>query len=186
MKKVITIVSLSLVGMLILTTIILACITVGKIPAFETPTNLVVYSDELGGPNKSNENAAITKVQDLMKNGVKQKLLQSWFGGTIDNMSVETTESTNYTVSRSNSDETKVVFEYKYGDDKKSIKIEGKSYDYYSIIFQVSDSQSRSVMTAYLIDSKPGDTASFHTKVMIEGNFADLYLAVRALIESHI
>ena len=184
MKKVLTIVSLSVVGVLLLTTIILACITVGGVPAYATPTGVVVYSDDLG-VKKTNEDASAGKIISSMKKGVEQKLLPAIFEGTLHNMKVTTSESRHY-VQRSNSDNSKVLFEFKY-NEKHTMTVNGSKIEYYSLIFEVKDSKQRDSMRIYAVAEDSSSTSvAYYTTIDVEGSFASLYVLVRGLIEAHL
>ena len=186
MKKVITIVSLSLVGILILTTIILACITVTGTIDFGTPSQLVVYWDDLGEFNKD---ASAKKLIDKIEEGTKQKYLTGLFEGTLDNISVETRSEDEHKayISRENDQENRVLFELKY-DEEQSIKVEGETIKFHSLVVEITD-ENRDQLIVYAIPNfiANGTTSvGYYTKITINGDFTDVYMMVKGFVEEYV
>lgn len=187
MKKVLTIVSLSVVGVLLLTTIILACITVGGVPAYATPTGVVVYQHEILGKDihRFNADESASKITSTMKKGVEQKLLPAIFEGTLHNMKVTTSASRSY-VQRDNSEDSVVKFEFKY-NEKQTMTVNGTKIEYSSLIFEVKDSKTRDTMKVYAIEPESSGSSGsvpYFTTIDVEGSFSSLYVLVRGLIEA--
>lgn len=183
MKKVLTIVSLSLVGLLLITTIVLACINVGSPLNLKTPNGVVVYSSDLG-VGKSDEDAAAEDIINHINKGATQKYLQALFGGTLNSTRVTTSEARQY-VSRNNSVLEKAVFEFQY-DEQQKMTIQGKEISYYSIVFEVQESQERNTLKACFIpENTNSSSAPYYTAVEVDGNFGELFAYIRTLIESH-
>lgn len=184
MKKVLTIVSLSIVGALLLATIILACIPVGSLPNFSNPTGVVIYSSELGGGvGKVDEDDKASNITSKMQSAVKQRCLSAIFNGTLKNMSIKTMESTSY-VSRSNSDTTKALFEYKYAG-KQTMTVNGVTFEYTSLLFEVKENDARDTMKIYVINDKTGDSVIYSHLISVDGNYSELFVYINELIEAH-
>lgn len=184
MKKVLTIISLSTVGLLLIATIVLACIPVGSLPCFASPAGVVIYDDDLG-VDKVNEDSEANNITSKMQAGVKQRLLQAIFDGTLKNVRVETKTSNGY-ISRSNSKDDVVVFEYKYNAEQ-TITVNGSSYEYKSIIFEINENDERDTMKMYLInDDTTSSSAPYRTSISVDGNFGDAFAYVKDLIEKYI
>lgn len=185
MKKVITIISLSLVGLLILTTIILSCITVSAKVNFGSPSQLVIYSNDLGNPYKVNKDDKAEEVINAIINGTKQKYLPALFNKTLDNVSVETQETRSY-FSRSNSTDGKVVFEFKYLE-KQTITVEGKEISFYSLGVEIEESQERNTIKLYAIaEDTSSSSVGYYTTIKVTGEFADAYLLIQGYINEYI
>ncbi len=185
MKKVITIVSLSLVGILILTTIILSCITVGAKINFGDPSQLVIYSTDLGSPNKVNKDDKAEEVIKTFTRATNQKYLPALFEGTLKNVTVKTSETKSY-FSRSNSDDNKVIFEFKY-DEEQKITVKGEELSFYSLGFEVTESQERNIMKIFVItDNSSSSSVGYNTSIEVSGEFADLYLLIKGYINEYI
>lgn len=185
MKKVLTITSLSIVAALLIATIVLACIPVGSIPSFASPDAVIVYDSDLG-VGKANEDAAKDDLIAEMKAGVKQQCLPAIFNGTLDNIRVNTTETKNYKTRGDNGD-SKVLFEFKY-DSVQEIKVDGTTINYYCLLFEVNESVERGTMTIYVMEDQSSissSSAPYKTTIEVDGNFGNLYAAVRELIDAH-
>lgn len=184
MKKVLTIVSLSIVGALLLATIILACIPVGSLPSFSNPTGVVVYSSELGEIGKVDEDDKASNITSKMQSAVKQRCLSAIFNGTLKNMSIKTIEGT-YFVPRSNSDTTKAKFEYKYAG-KQTMTVNGVTFEYSSLLFEVNENDARDTMKIYVIEgNKTGDSVAYSHLISVDGNYGELFVYINELIEAH-
>ena len=184
MKKVLTIVSLSIVGALLLATIILACIPVGSLPKFADPMGVVVYSSELGEVGKVDEDDKASNITSKMQSAVKQRCLSAIFNGTLKNMSIKTMESTIY-VPRSNSETTKAKFEYKYAG-KQTMAVNGVKFEYSSLLFEVNENDARDTMKIYVIkDDKTGDSVDYSHLISVDGNYSELFVYINELIEAH-
>ena len=185
MKKVITIVSLSLVGILILTTIILSCITVGAKINFGDPSQLVIYSTDLGSPNKVNKDDKAEEVIKTFTRATNQKYLPALFEGTLKNVTVKTSESNLY-FTRSNSEDNKVMFEFKYTDEQK-ITVKGKELTFRALGFELTESQERSTMKICVIaDASTSSSVAYKSYIEVSGEFADLYLLIKGYINEYI
>lgn len=188
MKKVITIVSLSLVGILILTTIILSCITVGAKIDYGTPSQLVIYNEDLKsamGVNKVNKDDKAGEVIEALQEATKQKYLPALFNKTLDNITVETNERKSY-VSRTNSSDSKVVFELKYLEEQK-ITVDGTEVSFYSLVFEIEESQERNTIKIYAINEDVTATSvGYNTTIKVTGDFADAYLLIKGYVNEYI
>ena len=183
MKKVLTIVSLSIVGALLLATIILACIPVGSLPKFADPIGVTIYSNELG-VKKVDEDDKASNITSKMQSAVKQRCLSAIFNGTLKNMSIKTMESTIY-VPRSNSETTKAKFEYKYAG-KQTMAVNGVKFEYSSLLFEVNENDARDTMKIYVIkDDKTGDSVVYSHLISVDGNYSELFVYINELIEAH-
>ncbi len=183
MKKAITIISLSLVGILILTTIILACITVRADINYGDPTRLTIYDDDLG-VKKVNRDDKADKIVSMLKRGTEQKLLPAIFDNTIDNIEVTTYETSRYEGSaRENNSESTVKFELQYAQ-KTTLKADGKSFDVYSLMVVIGENKGRSTITIYGISEDTTATSvAYKTKISITGDFSDIYTTINGYVE---
>ena len=168
-----------------MTTIILSCITVSAGINYGSPSQLVIYSNDLGSPNKVNKDDKANEVICAMVNGTKQKYLPALFGKTLDCVSVETKESKSY-FTRSNSETAKVVFELKYLE-KQTITVEGQEIEFFALAFEIEESQERSVMKIYALDEDVvSSSVGYYTTIKVTGDFADAYLLIKGYINEYI
>ena len=187
MKKVITIISLSVVGLLILATIIAACITVTGTIDFGTPSQMVIYWDDL---NEFNKDAQAQDVIKSIKEGTEQKYLTALFEGTLDNISVETKsedENKSY-IARDNAQEDRVLFELKYDVDQ-TIKVEGKEYTFRSLVVEITENDNVSKLVVYVIPTFVANSTTsvgYYTKITINGDFEDTFMMIKEYTEEYI
>lgn len=184
MKKILTIIALSLIGILATTTIVLACVKynynvikvddVSAVTIFKG-TNSEVFDADLGNKDQLN------KVVDLYKKGSKQNLLNAMFQGNIGKKNTVDRTYSNELTSKVGSSNT-VAIELAFNNarnltlDGKEYLYDGKtaiSYRYATII--VTDSTDIAEYTIYLYSSKNGSQSSYYYKVTGLGAYHALY-----------
>lgn len=184
MKKILTIIALSIIAVLATTTIVLACVkynfTVIKLDdvaavTIYNGTNSELFDGDLAKKEQMN------KVVDLYKKGSKQNLLNAIFQG---NVGYKNTVSRTYSnelsskVGQSGTVAIELAFnqarnlildgkEYKY-EDKTTI-----SYRYATIL--LTNTNGVEEYTIYLYSAKSGSLSSYYYKVTGLGSFTQLY-----------
>ncbi len=185
MKKVITIVSLSLIGLLILATIIMACVPVCNNPNFNTPDGITIYSSKLPVARRDydKEDKAFQDIISQLKKAPKQQALSALFNGTIsqdvDLVKLSSTES--YT-SITNSDETVVKFKITYAEgNEQTMKYEDEEFTYNAMLYILNKDAGRTQTTVYLLkDGRANYTLNYY------GNFDNVFETVSSLISENI
>lgn len=185
MKKVFTIVSLSIIGALILATIIMACIPVGSNPKFGDPYAITVYSNkyESGISKKDYDkqgetSAEYTNLLKKLKQAPSQKALVALFNGTISqNVKVNKLDATT-TPSKSNNETTTAKFELKYGEEQTVKFDSATSVTYNSMLYEITQDAGRVQTTVYLLNTsgRAGYTLTYY------GNFDGLFNYINILI----
>ena len=185
MKKVITILSLSLIGALILATIIMACVPVCNNPNFATPDGITIYSSKL--PVKSRdyekEDEAFQEIMARLKKAPKQQALSALFNGTISqDVDLVKLSSTEHYTSITNSDDAVVKFKITYTSaNKQTLKYEGKEFSYDSMLYIINQDAGRVQTTVYLLASGEANYA-----LNYYGNFDEVFNYVSSLISENV
>lgn len=184
MKKILTIIALSIIAILAATTIILACVKYNfNVIKIDDVAAVTIYS----GTNSEvfdadlNKKEQMNKVVDLYKKGSKQNLLNAIFQGNIGHKNIVSRTYSNELSSKVGSAGTVAIElafnqarnlvldgnEYKY-DDKTTI-----SYRYATIL--LTNTNSVEEYTIYLYSAKSGSLSSYYYKVTGLGSFTQLY-----------
>ena len=175
-KKIGAIVSLSIIGVLILATIIMANVNVNYSVKCATPTTIYVrYGSNGERDAQANSNAIV----EYINNASKEKSLTALFNGTLGKKAnVVAASSVGKTLTYS-SNTFYVRYRYvnaqKLMDGKKAFKdVNGKEVLYDDLVFTVNNVEGTSVVNVYVIpDSTNADSYTYYYE--LEADFGDLY-----------
>jgi hypothetical protein len=175
-KRIGAIVSLSIIGVLILATIIMANVNVNYSIKCNTPTRIyVAYGANTERDAQANADAII----DFINNASKEKSLTALFNGNLNKKAnVVAASSVGKTIS-TNSSNFYVRYRHenqqKLMDGKKAYKDLGGNAVYYSdLVFTVADIDESSVVTVYVItDSANPNSYTYYYE--LEADFSGLY-----------
>ena len=173
-KKIGAIASLSIIGILIIATIIMANIQINFSVNCPTPNNVwVIY-------NNGHQEASSTQSEEIYKlinNASKENCLSALFNGTLNKKAeIKAVSGTKTVPSNSN---FYVEFYYSkaqdlmLGDEKYEDK-DGNTYTYERLVFTVSNAQQTSLITVYVIPKSSEPTTYTHY-YELEADFSDLY-----------
>lgn len=177
MKKALTIVALSLVGILVITTIVLGFVTT----SFEqvTISDAISVTVHKGTSTqiyyKDTDSDDYNKFVEMYNKQSKQSILKSLFTGAFS----EKAEVINETTSMSSKLTSGYWLIYNF-DNEQILKIDGKEYvdktqttttqvTYKKLAIYIVDTEDMDLVTMYIFDSKSSTTASHTIKV-----YADL------------
>ncbi len=174
-KKISAIVSLSIIGVLIIATLIMANVKVSFGVKCATPNMVTVsYSS---GANKFVEGEQSNKIVSLLADASKENSLTAMFTGKLFDKAGITTYTNNSTNSIPKSNETfYVTFSYdnpqKLMDGNKEYKDkDGKVYYYKKLVFAVAKTDSHTVAKVYIVPSyKPNSDDVYN-----EGGYSKYY-----------
>ncbi len=160
MKKVITIVSLSLIGLLILATVIMACIPVGVNPEFGKPDYITVYSSkyESGIGYKDYEREGtyskqFKKIIEELEKAPEQKALVALFNGTISQDLKVTKLEYTQSISTTNTETNVAKFKITYGEERK-VNYQDEKVKFVAMFFELKADQGRTKATVKLLNSE--------------------------------
>ncbi len=190
-KRVTAIVSLSIIGVLILATIIMSVVPVNHKINLKTPNDINIYNGSTSEtPIKIDDGGAFNKVIEYVNNSTKENALTALFNGTLFNNPEIVTQSANSLTSiSSNSSSAFVVFRYTNPqvlmDGNKEYKDEdGKRYYYQGLCFEVSSS-AEEYTKVYIIPyyKSNGDkyeptnnvSLQYHRYYNLKANLSNLY-----------
>ncbi|MBO5954624.1 MAG: hypothetical protein J6Q13_01500 [Clostridia bacterium] len=175
-KKIGAIVSLSIIGVLILATIIMANVNVDYSINCATPTH-VYYCYGGGTEIDTTENSAA--IVDYINNSSKEKSLTALFNGNLNKKAkVVAASSVGKTLSY-NSNTFYVRFHYenpqKLMEGKKEYKdANGNAVLYEELVFTVANLEGSNVVNVYVIpDSTSAKTYTYYYE--LEADFTELY-----------
>lgn len=175
MKKIITIIAISLVVIVLgITTLVLSLIKVGENNIIELPTqvhitNATTHENERGAYHlnmeRNQDKSKIQSLYDALNEGFKQSLLESLFrggnkgpeayyepqAGDLNNMI-----SKNYSTS-------KRFTVYFYYPQKKSIRVDGRDLLYQYVFFEVTNSDEMALVTFAVNSSEMVDVSTENT-----------------------
>lgn len=162
-KKIIAIISLSLVGILILATLILSAIDVEQKITFNNPDFIHVYYGNVNyskkTPSSIEKNGdTYNKILNFINGSSKEKALSALFNGTLfghPDVVVDSASSLT-TIPTTNSSESFFVYlgydsvqTLKNGNE--NYKIDGKDYYYRGLCFEVTSSEGKIEVNAYVV-----------------------------------
>jgi len=173
-KKIGAIASLSIIGILIIATIIMANIRVDYSINCSTPDKVwVVHNSGYDQPTTEQAN----KIVELISNASKENYLSALFNGNLGKTaSIASVTGTKTVPSTSNfyveyvynNPQTLMVGKDKYEDNK------GNSYVYERLIFTVNSTEGESKVNVYVIADSDAPTTYTHY-YELEADFNDLY-----------
>ena len=172
-KKIGAIVSLSIIGILILLTIILANVQINHRIDCEKPQHVYVYSNGIAS-GASQEEA--TKIVDYINNASKEVWLSAFFGGTLnDNAKVVANKGTisisadSYYVSYVYNEEQTVKV-----NNKAYVDAEGKTCKFEELLFEVNNASGKNEVKVYIVPYAENNLKYTHYYT-VNADFSDLY-----------
>lgn len=175
-KKIGAIVSLSIIGILILATIIMANVNVNYSIRCETPTTVYVsYGANTERDAQANKDAIV----DYINNASKEKSLTALFNGNLGKKAnVVAASSVGKTISTTSSS---FYVRYRYNnaqklmDGKKEYKDSNGNAVYFDdLVFTVSDVDGSAVVNVYVIPDSTNANVYTHY-YELEADFTELY-----------
>lgn len=153
-KKVAAIVSLSIIGILIIATIVLACNTVKYGVPCSKPTSVYVQYKDNTSLKIENEDH-LNKVYDLISSTSKEKAISALFNGNLNKKAeIVSATSTGKTLPAASSYFVRFVYseaqELKYGNKQFKDK-DGKTYTYEELVFTINDVDGETETIVYVI-----------------------------------
>lgn len=174
-KKIGAIVSISIIGILIIATIIMANVNVNYSVNCATPTSVWV---KYGSNTERNAQDKADEIVDFINNASKEKSLTALFNGTLGKKAeVVTASSVGKTIPSNSGFYIRYRYEnaQKLLEGKKEFKDSNDSVVYYDdLVFTVKDVDGISVVNVYVIpDSQAPNTYTHYYE--LEADFGALY-----------
>lgn len=185
-KKVSAIVSLSIIGVLIIATIIMANVQCSYGVNFKSP-DLITVSYANSGTNLDTTEAQRNNIVSLINNASKENTLTAMFSGTLfDTAEVSTPTSNTSTIKKDNS---KFYVYVTYNNPQKLMvgnkeykDSEGKVYYYKELVFEVADTNGVAETNVYIIpsykpntDNEPYLEGGYTRKYTVKANYSQLF-----------
>lgn len=179
-KRITAIVSLSIIGILILTTLILSCINIDYKIEYNKPNNIFVQYGSQLQQVKDQDSSQISK---LIDDASKKNLLSQMFSGQLNQKQSLMTDSTNG-ITLKNPTKFYVSFIY---NEPQILKLNGKDYKengekcYYTrLVFEVNDVDSFDDVTVFVTPDKDADgdpmsSTKYTRRYIYKANFKPLY-----------
>ncbi len=182
-KKITAIVSLSIIGILIIATIIMANVDVNHKINCNNPDSIYVQYSSNG--IREVEDDVYNGILERINNASKETSLTALFGGTLsDKPEIVTNSTTSATTVPSTSD---FYVSFVYNNPQKLMNgnseykdSDGKSVYYKELIFSVDDTDEMQEVRVYIIpyynaDGGYNTNNSYYRYYLLNANFADLY-----------
>jgi len=170
-KKIGAIVSLSLIGVLIIATIILANVKINYSIKCETPSAVwVSYSNK--AYNKVSDEQA-DKIIDFINNASKENTLSALFNGNLSKKAEITKAESSNKKPASNSG---FYVEYSYSTPQKLMygnKAHESGATYQRLLFTVNNINESNEVSVYVFENNKSENYSY--RYTLEANFNDLY-----------
>lgn len=169
-KKIGAIVSLSIIGILILATIIMANVDVKYNIKCATPTSVWVNYNS-NDSSKERQVSDAETVVNYINNASKEKSLTALFNGTLNKKAKLVAESKNGKKLPSNSS---FYVRYRYENAQKVQDNNGNEVVYDDLVFTVTDTDDIQLVKVYVIpDSANATTYTYYYE--LEADFSSLY-----------
>jgi len=168
-KKIGAIVSLSIIGILILATIIMANVHVDYSVKCAKPTTVYV---SYGAKQERDAQGDSNKIVSYISNASKEKALTALFNGTLGKKAkIETASSVGKTISTNS---TAFYIRYRYEDAQKLTDANGKAVYYDDLVFEVKDVDGIDIFRVYVIQNSQNSKTYTHY-YEVEADFESLY-----------
>ncbi len=184
-KRIGSIVSLSIIGILIVLTLIMVNVDKNYMISCNTPDYIYV---QYGSNSKVvlTDDDQISAVQNYISNASKENLLTSLFSGNLFSKANITTAATgSNSISIPSTSDYYVVYHYdtaqvlKYSKNSVYKDSDGNKYYYKELTFDVTSTDDMISVTIYItpstIDGNDVNTTVYTKYYTIQANFADLY-----------
>ena len=175
-KKIGAIVSLSIIGVLILATIIMANVNVDYSIKCATPTTVYVC---YGSSTETDAGEITSTIVNYINNASKEKSLTALFNGTLDSEAKVVAVSSVGTNLNMNSNTFYVRYHYDVAQKLKQGKndykdVNGNVVYYEELIFTVANLQGENIVNVYVIPDSTKDK-TYTYRYDLKANFEDLY-----------
>lgn len=181
-KKVGAIVSLSIIGVLIVATIIMACVNVNYGINCKKPAEIWVSYGDVTDDQLIRSSEQIKAIMDYIDNASKEKSLTALFNGTLGKKAE--IKATNSKTIPTISDGFYVRYRYGYTGyegaqklmfGKKEYKTSsGENVRYYDLVFTVRNLSNTNVVNVYVVeDTNQDNTYNYYYE--LEADFENLY-----------
>ena len=172
-KKVGAIVSLSVIAVLIITTIVMACINVNYGVKFENPK--YVYVNYQGAGEVEAETAQVERIIEFINDASKENSLTALFNGRLNKKAEVVTGngtllSTEGFFVRFHYDQKQDLIE----GNKKFKDGDGKTYQYTDLIFSVNNVHGEALTKVYVIPDSSNTNAYSHY-YLLSADFGGLF-----------
>ena len=185
-KKIGTIVTVSIIGALILATIIMTFVPYSFKMDIATPDRITVYDysgnkSASGTFSKSDKKDIYNNILDKFDKAFEQSVLNAMFNGDLGKKAELKTRST-----QSVSVKTGNYLKFGY-DNAQKYKVNGGEYSYNQIIIDISYTEGEfQTVKAYIVDStNPFENYSKHY-YEVEANFTELANYISSIRDSHL
>ena len=168
-KKICAIVSLSIIGVLIITTIIMANININYGINFKAPVYVYVNNTEVSLTEQN-------KIVEYINGASNENCLNALFTGKLNNQAkVVNTGSKKLSTTKGYSvefyyDEPQILME----SNKKYTDENGKSYTYERLIFEITENNGEAEYKVYVIPNSEERNVYSHYYIL-NADFTDLY-----------
>lgn len=167
-KKICAIVSLSVIGVLILATIIMANVKVDYGVRCANPTTVYVcYGSNAERDVKESKNEIVS----LINNASKESSLTALFNGTLNKKAKVVTASS---VGKSIPSTNGFYVRYRYENDQKLVDNNDKTVYYQDLVFEVNDLAGTNIVKVYVVPNSQNSSVYTHY-YELEANFEALY-----------
>ena len=176
-KKIGAIISLSIIGILIVLTIVMASVNVNHRIYCEKPQYVYVYTG--GVANGANEQQG-NKIVDIINNASKENCLSAVFGANLDATADVVAEKGTLKIS---SDSYYVSYVYTTAQDLTEGKSvykdgDGKTYKFEELLFEVKDTDGVETIKVYIFENSTTDLKYTHY-YNLQADFSELYAYVK-------
>ena len=172
-KKIGAIASLSIIGILIIVTIILANVKINYSVNCANPTTVYVSYSNNGGAKVSNEQA--NKIVDIINNSSKENTLSALFNGNLNKKAELKKATSNQKISSTSGFYVEYSYEnaQKLMDGKEEYKNNDNTVLYQRLVFTVNSANETTETKVYVFTDLKSEYYSYYYTV--EANFYDLY-----------
>ena len=175
LKKVLAIVSLSIIGILIIATIIMANVNIHFGVKCSKPVYVYVhYSTNVA---QSVSKAQISKIKSLIDESSKEKSLTALFNGDLKNKATVSVTASSKTVPSTSEFSVRFVYNNPQNimeGNKKYKDGDGKSYTYTELVFTISKTEGTEEAKVYIIEDSTKPNSYTHYYVL-DADFSNVY-----------
>lgn len=177
-KKIGAIISLSIIGILIVLTIVMASVNVNHRIYCAKPQYVYVYS---GGVANGASQEQSNTIVEFIDNASKENCLSAFFGGNLDATADVVAEKGTVKLS-SESYYVSYIYtaEQELTEGKKAYKDgDGNTYKFEELLFEVSNTEGVQTVKVYIIADAEGGLKYTHY-YNLQADFGDLYNYIKA------
>ena len=171
-KKIGAIVSLSIIGILIIATIVLANIKIDYSVECANPNSVwVLYNSNDANKERAVGNENANSIINYINNASKENALTALFNGSLDKEAkLVVSSNSGLTVPTT----TGFYVRYSYENAQKIKDSNNKEVSYDELVFTVNDVEGKNVVKVYVIPNRTSPMSYTHY-YELEADFSDLY-----------